>query len=199
VEIPKDRPADLRDCLRSYCAQERLSGDEVWRCPRCKVDREATKKLTITRAPEYLVIHFKRFSASHTERARKVRTPIEFPINGLDLSPFTLPPLTQEDEDYIIAYAKSGAQNLAELKADAAMSGPYVYNAYGVIRHIGNTLSSGHYTAMVKDKGKGCWREFNDEKATDFDPDRLSSSSRLQNEQAYIVFYEREKVGGGMF
>ncbi|KAF2804718.1 cysteine proteinase [Mytilinidion resinicola] len=199
VEIPKDRPADLRDCLRSYCAQERLSGDEVWKCPRCKVDREATKKLTITRAPEFLVIHFKRFSASHTERARKVRTPIEFPLHGLDLAPFTLPPLKPEEEDYIIAHANAGAHNLAELKADSAMNGPYVYNAYGVIRHMGNTLSSGHYTALVKDKGKGVWREFNDEKATDFDPTRSSTSSRLQNENAYIVFYERDKSPGGFF
>ena len=197
VEIPRDRPADLRECLSSYCSSERLSGDEVWRCPRCRVEREATKKITITRAPEFLVVHFKRFSASHTERARKVRTPIEFPLQGLDLGPFVLPPTTQEDEDYIIAYAKDGPAQLEALKADPAMNGPYIYNAYAVMRHIGSTLSSGHYIAMVKDKFRGCWRQFNDERVIDFDPANLGRNDRLQNEQAYIVFYERERASGG--
>lgn len=197
VEIPRDRPADLRECLSSYCSSERLSGDEVWRCPRCRVEREATKKITITRAPEFLVVHFKRFSASHTERARKVRTPIEFPLQGLDLGPFVLPPTTQEDEDYIIAYAKDGPVQLEALKADPAMNGPYIYNAYAVMRHIGSTLSSGHYIAMVKDKFRGCWRQFNDERVIDFDPANLGRNDRLQNEQAYIVFYERERASGG--
>lgn len=197
VEIPRDRPADLRDCLRSYCSSERLSGDEVWRCPRCRVEREATKQITITRAPEFLVVHFKRFSASHTERARKVRTPIEFPLHGLDLGPFVLPPTTQEDEDYIIAHAKDGPAQLGELKADPAMNGPYIYNAYAVMRHLGSTLSSGHYIAMVKDKFRGCWRQFNDERVSDFDPANLGRNDRLQNEQAYIVFYEREGASGG--
>lgn len=194
VEIPRDRPGDLRDCLRSYCASERLSGNEVWRCPRCRVDREATKQITITRAPDFLVVHFKRFSASHTEKARKVRTPIEFPLHGLDLAPFMLPPTTPKEEDYIISYAKDGPTQLAALKEDPAMNGPYIYNAYAVMRHLGNTLSSGHYIAMVKDRSRGCWRQFNDERVADFEPEKLGKGERLQNEQAYIVFYERERV-----
>lgn len=79
------------------------------------------------------------------------------------------------------------------------MNGPYIYNAYAVIRHLGSTLGSGHYVAMVKDKSRGCWRQFNDERVADFEPGNLPPSERLQNEKAYIVFYERERVAGGAF
>lgn len=197
VEIPREGQCDVRDCLRSYCAPERLAGDELWRCPRCKKDREAVKKITITRAPETLVIHFKRFSASRTESARKVRTPVHFPLQGLDMAPFVEPPMTPTQEAYITQNARDGPAQLASVKADPTMNGPYIYNAYAVIWHIGATLGSGHYTAFVKDKSRGSWRSFNDDKITDFDPGNLPPHSRLQNEKAYIVFYEREQVAGG--
>ncbi|KAF2192991.1 ubiquitin carboxyl-terminal hydrolase 2 [Zopfia rhizophila CBS 207.26] len=198
LEIPRDRPCDLRDCLRSYCSMEKLDQDDLWRCPRCKVDREAIKKITITRAPDYLVVHLKRFSASRTESARKVRTPIHFPLHGLDLEPFMQPPITEQEEADVISRARDGAAQLAGLKTDPAMNGPFIYNAYAVVWHIGATLGSGHYVAMVKDKSRGCWRSFNDEKVLDFEPGNLAPQERLQNEKAYIVFYERERVAGGV-
>jgi len=197
VEIPRDGQCDVRDCLRSYCAPERLAGDEVWRCPRCKKDREAVKKITITRAPDTLVLHFKRFSASRTESARKVRTPVHFPLQGLDMAPFVEPPMTPAQEAYIAQNARDGPVQLASVKADPTMNGPYVYNAYAVIWHIGATLGSGHYIAFVKDKSRGSWRSFNDDKINEFDPGNLPPNGRLQNEKAYIVFYEREQVAGG--
>ncbi|KAH6629282.1 hypothetical protein C7974DRAFT_394208 [Boeremia exigua] len=199
LEIPHDQACDVRDCLRSYCSAERLAGDELWRCPRCKKDREAVKKITITRAPDTLVVHFKRFSASHNESARKVRTPINFPLQGLDMSPFMEKPMLPEQEQYIAKNAPDGLTQLAGLKADPTMNGPYVYNAYAVIHHIGATLGSGHYTAFVKDKARGVWRSFNDDRLVDFEPGNLQPKDRLQNERAYIVFYERERVAGGAF
>ncbi|ORY10966.1 hypothetical protein BCR34DRAFT_566002 [Clohesyomyces aquaticus] len=198
VEIPRDRPADLRDCLRSYCSTERLSGEDIWRCPRCKVDREANKKITITRAPDFLVVHFKRFSASRNESARKVRTPINFPLHNLDLEPYMEPPITEEQQAYVMANARDGVAQLTGLKTDPAMNGPFVYNAYGVIWHIGSTLGSGHYISLVRDKARGCWRSFNDDRLRDFEPGQLTGDDRLQSEKAYIVFYERERVAGGV-
>ncbi|KAF1911973.1 hypothetical protein BDU57DRAFT_523250 [Ampelomyces quisqualis] len=199
LEIPNVEACDLRDCLRSYCAEERLAGDELWRCPRCKKDREAVKKITITRAPDTLVVHLKRFSASRTQSARKIRTPVQFPLQSLDMAPFIQPPMTPKQEEYISQYAREGPSQLASIKADPTMNGPYIYNAYAVIWHIGATLGSGHYIAFVKDKAKGTWRSFNDDKVADFEPANLAPQNRLQNEKAYIVFYERERVAGGTF
>jgi ubiquitin carboxyl-terminal hydrolase 8 len=89
--------------------------------------------------------------------------------------------------------SRDAAAQLTGLKTDPAMIGPFQYNAYAVIWHLGNTLGSGHYVAHVRDKAKGTWRQFNDDKVMDFQP---SEKNRLQNEKAYIVFYERERVAG---
>jgi ubiquitin carboxyl-terminal hydrolase 8 len=197
LEIPNVQVCDLQDCLRSYCAAERLAGDELWRCPRCKKDREAVKKITITRAPDTLVVHFKRFSASRTESARKIRTPVQFPLQSLDMGAFIEPPMTAKEEEYVAQNARDGPAQVAGIRSDPTMNGPFVYNAYAVIWHIGATLGSGHYIAFVKDKAKGTWRSFNDDKITDFEPANLAPQHRPQNEKAYIVFYERERVATG--
>ncbi|CAI6331713.1 unnamed protein product [Periconia digitata] len=198
VEIPHDRSCDVRDCLRSYCSTERLGLEDSWRCPRCKTNREAMKKITITRAPDTLVIHFKRFSASRSQNARKIHTPIYFPLQGLDMGPYMEKPITPDQEAQVLQQTREPHANLASLKTDPAMNGPFMYNAYGVVRHHGANIGSGHYTALVKDRSKGCWRDFNDDRIRDFEPANLHESERLQNEKAYVVFYERERVAGGI-
>ena len=186
VEIPRSGRSTIEDCLKSYCQEEMLSGDEVWKCPRCKKEREATKQITITRAPEFLVVHFKRFSAGRGESAKKVRTPIDFPLHDFDFEPYMLPTPTAAEAQAIAR--DYGAQ---ELKTDLAMTAPYKYDAYAVMRHIGTTLTSGHYTCLARDRARRCWRHFNDTMIGDFEPERLPERDRLQNEMAYIVFYQR--------
>lgn len=181
IEIPRKGTGDIYDCLRSYCQEEKLSGDEVWKCPYCRCEREATKKITITRAPQILVVHFKRFSASKSETARKVHTPIHFPLHQLNMgSHMGAPPPADSKE--ALALRDRG---------DPAITPPYVYDCYAVLRHLGSSLSGGHYIALVKDGNRGCWRKFDDQYASDFDPAKLKSDQRLQNEQAYLVFYQR--------
>ena len=178
VEIPRSGRGDIRECLRSYCQEEMLSGDEVWKCPNCNCEREATKRITLTRLPQVLVVHFKRFSASKTESARKVHTPIEFPLYGLKMEPYMAP--TQVDH-----------ATVGDGIPDPAITPPFQYEAYAVMRHLGQTGSGGHYISLVKDQARSCWRKFDDERATDFDPNKLRPEHRLQNDQAYIVFYGR--------
>lgn len=184
VEIPHSGRGDIYDCLKSYCQEEMLSGDEVWKCPYCKCEREATKQITITRAPQFLVVHFKRFSASKTESARKVHTPINFPLHGLNMEP------------YMLTSTSGSANNQNQFSTtndtiDAAITPPYLYDAYAVMRHIGQSGGGGHYISLVRDAPRGCWRKFDDERVTDFDPNKLKPEHRLQNEQAYLVFYGR--------
>ena len=180
VEIPRSGRGDIRDCLRSYCQEEMLSGDEVWKCPNCKCEREATKRITLTRLPKVLVIHFKRFSASKTESAKKLHTPIDFPLHGLKMEPY-------------MANTQENAATIAENGGypDPAITPPFQYDAYAVMRHLGQTGNGGHYISLVRDAARGCWRKFDDERAQDFDPNKLRPEQRLQNEQAYIVFYGR--------
>ncbi|KAJ9603174.1 ubiquitin-specific protease doa4 [Cladophialophora chaetospira] len=177
VEIPRDRPGHIYDCLSSYCREEKLS--ELWRCPYCKCEREATKQIILTRLPQFLVLHFKRFAASKQERAKKIHTPIEFPLHNLSMDDFVIPRAhAQPDQD--------GRMNM-----ELATTPPYTYDAYSVLRHLGNSGDSGHYISIVKDQGRGCWRKFDDERHVDLDPNKMSARDRLQNSEAYIVFYQR--------
>ena len=181
VEIPRQNPKrgmwDIHHCLRSYCQEEKLSGDEVWKCPHCKCEREATKQITITRAPQFLVVHFKRFEMRKGD-AKKVHTPINFPLYGLDLG------------DYMV---RSDPPSLSrpEQPLDMATTPPYMYDAYAVMRHIGSSGSGGHYISLVRDAARSCWRKFDDDRVNDFDPGKLKGDKILQNEQAYLVFYGR--------
>ncbi len=186
VEIPRSGKGDIRDCLRSYCQEEMLSGDEVWKCPHCKCEREATKQIIITRAPQFLLIHFKRFSASKTESARKVHTPIDFPLHGLNMEPYMIPAPSPEVARQVAKISGGDGRVV-----DPAITPPYQYDAYAVMRHLGQSGNGGHYISLVKDSTRGCWRKFDDERATDFDPSKLRNDQRLQNEQAYLVFYVR--------
>ncbi|KAL4887161.1 hypothetical protein BJY04DRAFT_177488 [Aspergillus karnatakaensis] len=182
VEIPPSGKGDIYQCLRSYCQEEMLSGDEVWKCPYCKCERVASKQIIITRAPQILVVHFKRFSASKTQSARKIHTPIDFPLHGLRMDDFVF---TQPNQA-AAANAPTGSQDTT-----LATEPPFTYDAYGVLRHLGSSMGSGHYISLVRDASRQCWRKFDDGRATDFIPRDLSFKDRLQNEQAYIVFYER--------
>lgn len=181
VEIPRSsgkRPWDISDCLRSYCKEEKLSGDEVWKCHYCKCEREATKQITITRAPWCLVIHFKRFDMQKGQSAKKVHTPIGFPLFGLNMDP------------YMISRPKDPKQS--DGPVELATTPPYTYDAYAVMRHIGSSGNGGHYISLVRDAARNnIWRKFDDDRVYDFDPNKLKPDQRLQNEQAYLVFYAR--------
>lgn len=179
VEIPPTGAGDIYQCLRSYCQEEMLSGDEVWKCPHCKCKRMATKQIIITRAPQILVVHFKRFSASKTQSARKIHTPIEFPLHGLRM------------DDFVITHPSPPPPEPGMPPTTGATVPPFTYDAFAVLRHLGSSMGSGHYISLVRDAERQCWRKFDDDRATDFNPRELRSRERLQNEQAYIVFYER--------
>lgn len=196
VEIPRlpgGRNPTLNDCLKSYCSEEILKGGDQARCDRCKEFRDSTKQITLTRAPQFLVVHFKRFQTVGRS-SRKINTGIDFPLENFDLEPYMLPQPTPAEIAQIDAIPGSD-----HLKTDASMTPPYTYDCYGVIRHLGPTLEEGHYKALVKDRARKVWRCFDDRIATDFVPGEREyrGGGDLRNGQAYIVFYQRG-LGAGM-
>lgn len=99
-----------------------------WNCPNCKKQRDAIKKLDISRLPEILVVHFKRFyadseSMSHNTYKKKQNF-VNFPLNELNMSDFIT-------------------------KSERNQSRGRVYNLYAVSNHYGS-MESGHYTAFCK-------------------------------------------------
>ncbi|KAL1960366.1 hypothetical protein VTO42DRAFT_8326 [Malbranchea cinnamomea] len=196
VEIPTSGTGDIYQCLRSYTQEEMLSNDDVWKCPHCRCEREATKQIILTRAPRFLVIHFKRFSASKRQQARKIHTPVNFPLTGFDLTPFMIPPPSQPQPPRNGDGQSSPAPPPPQCTLspmELATSPPYIYNAYAVVRHLGSTIHEGHYISLVRDNARDCWRKFDDQRVTDFKPGN-SRADNPANEQAYLVFYERVMV-----
>lgn len=84
----KNGPVTIFECLEAFLATEKLSGDDQWKCPRCKVNRDASKILSLVRLPTVLLIHFKRFSFQGPFRD-KLETAIYYPVKRLDMSKYT--------------------------------------------------------------------------------------------------------------
>ncbi|KAI9242543.1 MAG: hypothetical protein BYD32DRAFT_477586, partial [Podila humilis] len=112
---------------------EQLGKGELWHCPNCKKNQQATKKMDIWRLSDILVVHLKRFSVMGG-RHDKIGTFVDFPIQGLDLSGKVLKDVDQNEN---------------------------VYDLYGVSNHIGG-LNIGHYTAYVKNEKLDQWYNFDD-------------------------------------
>ena len=52
----------IYDCLSCFGQEETLAGTDKWYCSKCKDHVPALKKMEIYKTPEYLIVHFKRFS-----------------------------------------------------------------------------------------------------------------------------------------
>jgi ubiquitin carboxyl-terminal hydrolase 4/11/15 len=77
----------LYDCLSYFGVEESLKGDDMWFCPKCKDHVIAKKKMEVFKAPDYLIIHLKRFS--HTRGmfgSRKLNDKIKFPVDDLNMT-----------------------------------------------------------------------------------------------------------------
>ncbi|KAI9672982.1 MAG: ubiquitin-specific protease doa4 [Caeruleum heppii] len=183
LEIPKKGSAHVHDCLENYTREERLSAEDCWTCPDCKVPREALKKITITRAPHILVLQLKRFKSERRGVTTKSTTFVDFPLARLDLSPYTVGPLAPDLDDE--ARRRYGPAILAP---DPTTTPPYDYDAFGVVQHFG-TLTGGHYTSLIRAPSRaGQWLEFNDRSVKEFDPRKVPSPA------AYLLFYVRANV-----
>ncbi|KAG8768252.1 ubiquitin-specific protease doa4 [Ceratobasidium sp. 428] len=184
VPIPAGKgvtKVSLTQCIDALVNKEFMDNADAWHCPRCKKARRAAKQLTLSRMPPVLVIHLKRFSfkGPFTD---KLETLVDFPLQNLDFTnymPSPLPPGRDREE-------------LKSLESYSPQTDPrcqtpqYKYELYGVTNHFGS-LSSGHYTAFVKSRGK--WLYCDDSRIAPADP------KDVVGKPAYILFYKRVPPG----
>jgi len=130
--VQKNQSVNLTDCLELYTSTEKLGENNTWRCPDCKKDQQATKKFDLWSLPAVLVISLKRFSFKRMWRD-KLDTKVDFPVHGLDMSPYII------NKNH----------------------GPAVYDLIAVSNHYGG-MGGGHYTAFAKNKDDGKWYYFDD-------------------------------------
>lgn len=129
----------LSDCLEEYTSSEQLDDQNAWFCPKCKDHVCAKKLITLWSTPDILILHLKRFTFEKKKTGivrSKIDDCVVFPVNGLDMSPYTIGPTS------------------------GAASG--TYKLFGVSEHQGPTANSGHYTATVRNSQDGQWYKCND-------------------------------------
>lgn len=172
------------DCLSGFSQEETLCGDDKWYCSQCKEHQNALKKMEIYRTPEFLMIHFKRFS--HTRNSmfgsRKINMQIDFPINTLDLTQY----LASEDSESPGGAAAPKSANPSQKRL--------VYDLYAVSNHYGS-LNGGHYTAFCYNNLMNKWFEFDDSSVHRVSPKETPQElkSEIVTKAAYVLFYRRRK------
>lgn len=171
VPIPKHKKSiTLEDCLDEFVKPEILDGDDMWFCPHCKNKQVASKQLKISRLPQVLVIHLKRFSMGNY--LSKINNNVAYQEH------------IQLDKYWPKVETEFQRAELAKLPTRGQVA-PFKYNLFGVINHFG-TLKSGHYTAYVR-KGRHGWCLFEDQVVY-----KHCKTSKVINGNAYILFYARE-------
>ncbi|KAJ3701575.1 hypothetical protein LUZ61_005280 [Rhynchospora tenuis] len=160
----RGEPLSLYACLDAFLREEPLVPEDMWYCPRCKEQRQASKKLDLWRLPDVLVIHLKRFSFSRSTK-HKLETYVDFPVHNLDLTNY-------------VANKRS----------------PHckIYELYALSNHYGS-MASGHYTAHIKLLDENRWYTFDDTHVTPINEDEVKSAAayvlfyrRVQGEDTSI-------------
>lgn len=80
---PLMKQLTLSKCLEEFSKPEKLSVKNGWKCSLCDKPVSAIKTLQISKFPEYLIIHFKRFDRFCKS---KINTLVSFPITGLEIT-----------------------------------------------------------------------------------------------------------------
>jgi ubiquitin C-terminal hydrolase len=126
----------LSDCLHAFFDAEPLTGVNQYECERCKTKCDAEKSLSLSQLPETLCLHLKRFSY-HSVWGSKVSSHVQFPLEGLDVSPW--------------------------LRTDrhSPPKSPSVYDLTSIVVHVGG-MSGGHYIAYGRNRLCGKWYQFDD-------------------------------------
>ncbi|EDO37466.1 predicted protein, partial [Nematostella vectensis] len=137
----------LEDCMKHFVALEKLAESELYMCLKCKKKEQSTKKFWIQRLPNVLCLHLKRFRFQAFLRS-KIDTYVQFPIRGLDMSPYTLK-----------------GQEKGETK-------PVLYDLAAVVVHHGSGVSAGHYTTFAFHDG--AWYNFNDSSVSRIDEEMVA-------------------------
>ncbi|KAM6257563.1 ubiquitin carboxyl-terminal hydrolase 50 isoform 2-T2 [Porphyrio hochstetteri] len=136
LPIPSKQSCSLQDCLKCFFQQDTLTWNNQIHCSWCGTKQDAAVRSTITKAPQIIIFHLKRFEWQGNDK-RKLSADIHYPLSGLDLSPYGSPLFCQEAE----------------------------YSLCAVVNHAGS-LDNGHYTAFCKHSGTKNWYSFDDTQIT---------------------------------
>lgn len=136
----------LHDCMAAFFSADELKGDNMYSCEKCNKLRNGVKFSRVLALPEMLCVHLKRFRHD-LSYSSKISSPVNFPMNGLDMRP------------YLHKDCKSEVTS---------------YDLCAVICHHG-TVGGGHYTSFAKHEPTGKWFEFDDQLVTQVSPEDVQN------------------------
>ena len=139
----------LKDCLKSFTSLEQLEESEWYYCEKCGSRQKSSKQLSMYSLPNVLCLHLKRFHFISFLRS-KIDIYVEFPLKGLDISPYVNRSLTQAKENCL-------------------------YDLAAVVVHHGSGVGSGHYTTYACSSISGSWYHFNDSTVSSVSPEHVSN------------------------
>lgn len=139
----------LDQCLKLFSKPEILGEHDLWYCSNCKEHRQASKQIEIWSTPDILSIHLKRFE-NQRSFSDKIDAVVEFPIEGLDISPYLSTSIKDSEE--------------------------VIYDLFAVDNHFGG-LGGGHYTSYVKNFVDNEWYYYDDSRVSKSSPEKSISGA----------------------
>ncbi|CAF0879275.1 unnamed protein product [Rotaria sp. Silwood1] len=113
--------SDLRQSLQQFVCRETLSGENLYRCMKCKQLVPAIKRYTLHKASKILLINLKRFEFG--KNSHKLSHLVRYP-EYLNVKPY----MSEEHSN------------------DQSLN----YRLYAVLVHVGSSMHSGHYYSYVR-------------------------------------------------
>ncbi|CAE8603052.1 unnamed protein product, partial [Polarella glacialis] len=148
-----------------FALEERLEGENRWHCERCGVRVNATRKASLHRLPQIIVLHLKRFAFTDARKAKKVRTHVTLPA--------------------------ASSTSLGSIDFGAFVSTPQVdrevcYDIVSIVNHHGRDAMCGHYTAHCRHCVDGRWYVFDDDRV-----EAIRFEEAWLPQEAYMVWLQR--------
>eukprot|EP00978_Attheya_sp_CCMP212_P016642 scaffold43752_cov51-Attheya_sp.AAC.11 len=181
LEVSKKSSNSVPAAFAEFTRKERLDSANQWKCSGCKKRVCASKQLTIFRPPLSLCLQLKRFTFGGDKGGGGGWGHGHFAGKGIG------------------KMMRGGSKITKPIDFPANLHLPLSngrkcdYSLTGMVIHVGNTASSGHYTAFVKKPGsrdgQNQWYHMDDSYV-----EAVSEKVVLQQKDAYLLFYCRKEV-----
>jgi len=180
LELSLDKKdCDIQDLLiKEYNSHEVFDGDNCYFCDTCKCKTEAIMFKKIILPPKILIVMLKRFTYNYqTNTFGKIDSTITYPIKNFNINIATI-------GNSLMSFAHN-------LDTNNPHTYGYEYDLCSIIKHIGSTVSSGHYISLCFNELTEAWYNFNDETVHYIPPEEVNN--KLIHKDSYLIVYSSIK------